>query len=191
MISGVTTWITISEQNNRFVATVSVLNDSDRPITVKPDGFTLAVVDPAGRPVSALQLEKLQQKRSLASRIAGAAAGAGRGYENAKHPEVKTGSGTIYNKDGSTSDVDIYGPNTTARDQQAQAQQRQREQAQQRDEYNRQLANTILLANTVNAGGEIDGQVYFPKEVKRYRDLLVTFRVGSLTFEFPWSAADR
>jgi hypothetical protein len=37
----------------------------------------------------------------------------------------------------------------------------------------------------------IDGLVYFPKQAKRYQDLVITFRVGWLTFEFPWSPADR
>src|SRR5262249_10152987 len=122
MIAGVATWLSVLEQGNRFVVSVAVLNDSKQPVDVKPDGFTLRVVDPPSKAVAALPLEKLQQRRSVASRIVGAAAGGATGYENAKYPEKKTGSGTIYNKDGSRSDVDIYGPNTVARDQQAQAQ---------------------------------------------------------------------
>jgi TonB family protein len=186
-IGDVTTWISVTEQPDRFAVSVSVLNDSKRAINVMPDRFSLALIDPPGRSVSPLPFQKVQLKRSIGSRIAGAATGAARGYEGAKNPQKKTGNGTIYSKDGSTSDVDIYGPDTTMKDQQAQAQQRRQAEDQQRAQQNGQLADSLLLANTVAPGGEVDGLVYFPKEAKRYRDLVLTIRVDTLTFDFPWS----
>jgi hypothetical protein len=47
------------------------------------------------------------------------------------------------------------------------------------------------MPNSVNPGGETDGLVYFPKETKKYKALVLTVRVGALTFEFPWSISDR
>jgi TonB family protein len=114
-IAGVTTWLSVSEQANRFIVSVAVRNDSKHSIDVKPDGFSLRVVNPSGIWVGALPIDKKKQ-----------------------------------------------------------------------EQYRR-----ILLANTVNPGGRIDGAVYFPKQTKRYQDLVITFRVGWLTFEFPWSAVDR
>jgi TonB family protein len=122
MIDGVTTWLSVSQQANRFVMSVAVINDSKHAIDVRPEGFSLRVVDPPGKWIGALPIEKVQSKRSR---------------------------------------------NATAPDQQAQTQKNGQEQDQRRDQINRQLADTILLANTVNPGGEIDGLVYFPKEVKR------------------------
>ena len=33
--------------------------------------------------------------------------------------------------------------------------------------------------------------VYFPKDAKSYREFLITFRLGSRVFEFPWTNLDR
>jgi hypothetical protein len=146
IIDGVTTWLSVSEQANRFVVSVAVINHSQQPIDVKPDGFSLRVVDPPGKWIGALPIEKARSSRS---------------------------------------------GNTTGRDQQPQTEKKKPEQDQRRDQVNQQFADTILLANTVSPGGEIDGLIYFAKEIKRYRHLVIAFRVGVLTFEFPWSVADR
>jgi TonB family protein len=123
-IGGVTTWISVVEQADRFAVTVSVLNDSGRAITVKPEDSSLALSNPPAGSVSAVPMEKLLAKHSVASR-------------------------------------------------------------------NQQLADSLLLATTVDPGREADGIVYYPKKAKKYGELVLTLRVGTFSFEFPWFAADR
>lgn len=56
-----------------------------------------------------------------------------------------------------------------------------------RARWNAAVSTNALRENTIEPGKSVFGTVIFPREKKKYRELLVTIPIGSAVFEFPFA----
>jgi hypothetical protein len=76
--------------------------------------------------------------------------------------------------------VDIYqqGPTLAQQEQ-------QRRRAAAMENWNSWLAKAVLLPNTIDPGASINGFVFFPRENKKHREIVVRIPLRDVTYEFP------
>jgi hypothetical protein len=180
--------LSVSEENGKFVAYTYFHNFDTKPTDIIPAAFSIEITNPQGRRLAALSPEKAMARRSVAEVIATAVAGGAQGWSDASGSQRRTGSATVYNPDGSTSQVDIYttGPTPQEIDQRNRQAENRRSEAAERDRYNQQIRNTALLANTLDPQKELTGAVWFPREKKNYHELVIDMPIGGTVFEFPF-----
>jgi len=180
----VTLW---EDPASTFVSFVQVWNLGDRFIEISPTTFTIQITNPQGTRLAAFPPGHDVLKPSITQGILAMIAGGAQGYSDASLK--RTASATVTNPDGSSSQVDIYstGPTPQEVEQRRQAAQARADEAAARNAFNQNMRTFAFTYTNLEPHKFVDGAVWFPREKKKYREVLIRIPIYNTLFEFPFT----